>query len=142
MYVNETTDVMVLRTEDLTTEHRSAVIGVCIAAHDNEDFENLFTYIESGGRHFLGYSGSELVSHAVVTTRGLQAGTEATMRTAYVDAVSTRPEVQGRGHGRAVMRRLAAEVDDYDIGCLQTDLRGFYEPLGWELWRGDLAGRS
>jgi hypothetical protein len=21
-------------------EHRSAVIGVCIAAHDNEDFEN------------------------------------------------------------------------------------------------------
>ena len=40
------------------------------------------------------------------------------------------------------MRRLAAEIDDYEIGCLQTDIPGFYERLGWELWRGPLAGRE
>ena len=40
------------------------------------------------------------------------------------------------------MRRLANEIDDYELACLQTDLRGFYEPLGWELWRGPLAGRG
>jgi hypothetical protein len=38
------------------------------------------------------------------------------------------------------MRRLEAEIADYEIGCLETEVRGFYEPLGWELWRGPLAG--
>jgi aminoglycoside 2'-N-acetyltransferase I len=33
-------------------------------------------------------------------------------------------------------------VHDYDIGCLQTDIPGFYERLDWELWRGPLAGRG
>jgi aminoglycoside 2'-N-acetyltransferase I len=49
---------------------------------------------------------------------------------------------QGRGYGSAMMRRLATEVGDYDIACLQTDIPVFYERLGWELWRGPLAGRS
>ena len=40
------------------------------------------------------------------------------------------------------MNLLADEIPDYEIGCLQTDVRGFYEPLGWELWRGPLAGRD
>ena len=40
------------------------------------------------------------------------------------------------------MRRLAAEIGDYEIGCLQTDLVGFYERIGWEFWRGPLAGRT
>jgi aminoglycoside 2'-N-acetyltransferase I len=40
------------------------------------------------------------------------------------------------------MRRLAAEIPGYEIGCLQTDIPGFYERLGWELWRGPLAGRG
>ena len=40
------------------------------------------------------------------------------------------------------MRRLATEIDDYEIACLQTDKPGFYERLGWELWRGPLAGRG
>ena len=34
------------------------------------------------------------------------------------------------------MRRLAAEIGDYEIACLQTDRPEFYEPLGWEVWRG------
>ena len=134
--------VIVAATEDLTASVRSAVIDVCIAAHENDDFANLFTYIESGGRHFLGYQGSELASHAVVTTRWLQAGGRAPWRTAFVDAVSTRPSLQGQGHATAVMARLAASIDDYDIGCLQTDIPGFYERLAWEVWRGPLGGRS
>lgn len=64
------------------------------------------------------------------------------MRTAYVDAVSTLPEHQGRGYGSAVMRHLGANIDDYEIGCLETDRIGFYGRLGWEVWRGPLAGRS
>jgi aminoglycoside 2'-N-acetyltransferase I len=130
-------------TEDLSEARRNEIIDVCIAAHDEENFRNLFLrYIPSGGRHFLGFEGDVLVSHAVVTTRGAQPEGLPVLRTAFVDAVSTQPEYEGQGYGSAVMRRLAAEIPDYEIGCLQTDIPGFYERLGWQLWRGPLAGRD
>ena len=40
------------------------------------------------------------------------------------------------------MRHLAANIPDYVIAGLETDRTGFYERLGWEVWRGPLAGRS
>jgi aminoglycoside 2'-N-acetyltransferase I len=129
-------------TEDLDAATRAAIIQVCIAAHQEEDFKNLFTYIPSGGRHFLAYREEELVSHAVVTTRWLQPEGHPILRTAYVDAVATLPVYQGQGYGSGVMRQLAKEIDDYAIACLETDKPGFYTRLGWELWRGPLAGRS
>ena len=47
------------------------------------------------------------------------------------------------GYGSAVMRRLARDIDDdYVIGCLQTERVTFYGRLGWEVWRGPLAGRG
>lgn len=130
------------RTEDLDEATRAAIIQVCIAAHQEDSFKNLFTHIPSGGRHFLAYQGSELVSHAVVTTRWLQPDGLPVLRTAYVDAVATQPAVQGQGFGSAVMRQLAREIEDYTIACLETDKPGFYARLGWELWRGPLAGRG
>jgi aminoglycoside 2'-N-acetyltransferase I len=69
-------------------------------------------------------------------------GGTATLRTAYVDAVSTLPSYQGLGFASAVMRRLAGDIDgSFAIGCLETDRSGFYRRLGWERWRGPLAGR-
>ena len=131
-----------LATEELTPEQRSSIIDVCVAAHDNEDFHNLFTYIPSGGRHFLAYRGRELVSHAVVTTRWVQPEGVRELKTAFVDAVATLPAYQGRGSASAAMRSLASGIDDYEIACLQTDRPAFYERLGWKLWQGQLAGRS
>jgi aminoglycoside 2'-N-acetyltransferase I len=142
MPVPEQPVVTVLSTEDLTAVQRSSIIDVCIAAHDNDDFRNLFTYVPSGGRHFLGHRGPELVSHAVVTTRWAQPEGHRELKTAYVDAVATLPSYQGRGYASAVMRRLASDIDDYEIACLETGRTSFYEPLGWEVWRGPLAGRS
>jgi aminoglycoside 2'-N-acetyltransferase I len=138
----QTTSVEVWRTEDLDLGARRAVIDVCNAAHDTDAFERLFDhFIPSGGRHFLGRVDGRLVSHAVVTTRGVQSPPGPVLRTAFVDAVSTLPAFQRRGSATAVMRRLGSEIDDYEIGCLQTDLIGFYERAGWEPWRGPLAGR-
>jgi len=134
--------VQTIRTEDIGPDLRASVIRVCIAAHDNQDFENLFSYIPSGGRHFLAYSDDEVVAHAVVTTRWVQPDGQPELRTAYVDAVSTLPSCQGRGFGSAVMRRLGEQIDDYAIGCLQTERTTFYQRVGWELWRGPLAGRG
>jgi aminoglycoside 2'-N-acetyltransferase I len=134
--------VTMLTTEALTPALRSAVIEVCIAAHEIEDFKNLFSYIPSGGRHFLTYRGSDLVSHAVATTRWIQPEGTPEMKTAFVDAVSTLPICQGVGYASAAMTALIAGVSDYEIACLQTDIPEFYERLGWQLWRGPLAGRG
>lgn len=134
--------VMCLETEELTATNRESIIGLCVEAHQEEDFKNLFIYIPSGGRHFLAYRGGEPVSHAVVTTRWLQPEGCRVLRTAYVDAVATLPAYQGQGYGTRVMRHLAQNVADYEIGCLETEHAAFFERLGWIRWRGALAGRS
>jgi aminoglycoside 2'-N-acetyltransferase I len=134
--------VISARTEDLDATTRAAIIRVCIEAHQEDDFLHLFDYIPSGGRHFLAYRQTELVSHALVTTRWLQPEGQPVLKTAYVDAVATAPAHQGRGYGSAVMRQLAAGISDYRIACLETDRPSFYARLSWEIWRGPLAGRS
>jgi aminoglycoside 2'-N-acetyltransferase I len=132
-----------VKTEDLSASTRADIIQLCIAAHQEEDFKNLFTYVPSGGWHFLAYHDERLVSHAMITTRWLQSESQPLLKTGYVDAVSTLPEYQGQGYGSAVMRQLAKDIDrDYVIACLETDKVGFYERLGWQTWRGSLAGRS
>jgi aminoglycoside 2'-N-acetyltransferase I len=130
-------------TEDLDATTRASIVQLCIDAHQEDDFRFLFTYVPSGGWHFLAYYDGLLASHALVTTRGLQPEGQPILKTAYVDAVATLPAYQGRGLGSAVMRRLAEEIEhEYSIACLETDRVAFYERLGWEVWRGPLAGRS
>ena len=86
----------------------------------------------------------ELVGHAVITTRWLRPDGLPYLRCAYVDAVATAPTHQRQGIGGAVMRRMAeaAEADGFEIGGLESELRGFYEPLGWERWRGARAAQT
>ena len=131
------------RTRDLDQTVREAVIQVCVAAHDNLGFEQLFSLLPSDGLHVLGYSHARLASHAVATTRWLQPEGLALLKTGYVDAVSTFPGLQGRGLGSAVMRHLAELMaEEFDIACLETERTSFYERIGWEEWRGPLAGRG
>ena len=137
-----TPDLLTRRTTELDEATRTAVVRLCVEAHQEQDFENLFSYLPPEGLHVLAYVGEQLVGHAVVTTRWLQPNELPLLRTAYVDAVATSREHQGRGIGSAVMRHLATVVTDHDIACLETDRQGFYERLGWEEWRGPLAGRS
>ena len=135
-------EITAKRTEALDAATRTAIIQVCIVAHQEEDFQHLFRYIPSGGTHFLAYREQELVSHAVVTTRWLQPEGHPLLRTAYLDAVATLPAYQRQGIGSTLMRHLALGIADYDIGCLGTDRVSFYAQLGWEVWRGQLAGRK
>ena len=131
------------RTEELDANARNAIVNLCVLAHQEEDFKNLFSYVPSGGLHFLAFQGQQLVSHALVTTRWLQPEGQSLLKTAYVDAVATLPTHQGQGYGSALMRHLAGTIDsEYVIACLETERVEFYEPLGWQIWRGPLAGRS
>ena len=130
-------------TEDLDEKTRAEIIQVCIEAHQEDDFKNLFTYVPSGGWHFLAYREEQLVSHALVTTRWLQPEGLPELKTAYIDAVATLPAVQGQGHASALLRQMAKDIDgEYVIACLETERTTFYERLGWEVWRGPLAGRG
>ena len=131
-----------LRTRELDEATREAVVRLCIDAHQEEDFRNLFSYLPPDGLHVLAAVGEELVGHAVVTTRWLQPVEGPLLRTAYVDAVATSPAHQRQGIGSMVMTQLASAIRDYDVACLETDRVSFYERLGWEEWRGPLAGRS
>jgi aminoglycoside 2'-N-acetyltransferase I len=131
------------QTGELNEPLRNTIIELCVEAHQEQDFRNLFTYVSSGGWHFLAYQDELLVSHALVTTRWLQTENQQLLKTAYIDAVATLPAYQGQGHGSALMRRLASDIDrEYLIACLETDHETFYERLGWQIWRGPLAGRG
>lgn len=131
------------RTEKLSEHIRAAIIELCVEAHQEQDFRNLFIYIPSDGLHFLAYHNELLVSHAVVTTRWLQTKDQPLLKTAYIDAVATLPAYQGFGYGSALMRQLASDIDrEYVIACLETEPETFYERLGWQIWHGPLAGRS
>ena len=140
--MREEISIKVAPTEALDHLIRNSIIELCIAAHQEEDFKNLFTCTPSGGRHFLGYLGQTLVSHAVVTTRWLYLSDQQRLKTAYVDAVATHPDHQGQRFGSATMQSLAQNIDDYDIVCLETERLSFYARLGWEAWQGELAYRD
>lgn len=64
------------------------------------------------------------------------------LRTAFVEAVATAPEHQGKGFASAVLRELATHITSYDLGALSPSEAAFYERLGWELWRGPLGIRT
>jgi len=62
---------------------------------------------------------------------------ERPVRTGYVEAVATLPGRQGEGHGSAVMTVVNAHIrSGFDLGGLGTGSQGFYERLGWQVWRG------
>ena len=129
------------RTKDIIEAERSAIVRLCTEAHQ-ADFGPLFSFLPPDGLHVLAYDEGQLVGHAVVTTRWLQPDNLPLLKTAYVDAVATDPAYQGQGIGSSVMRHLASVIQDYELACLETERVSFYAHLGWEEWRGLLAGRK
>ena len=130
----------VTRAEDLTTVHSAEIISLCSAAYQ-ESFDHLFEMLP-GSTHVLARLDGKLVSHAEWVTRWLQPEGQELLRTAYVEALATAPESQGRGFATAVMKELEAQIGSYDLGALSPSDAAFYEHLGWELWRGPLAIRT
>jgi aminoglycoside 2'-N-acetyltransferase I len=104
---------------------------------DEDDWQHAL-----GGSHFLAELDGVIVAHASVVERSLQlAGVP--LRTGYVEAVATLPEVQGNGHGSALMREVNRLIaTDYELGALGTGSQAFYERLGWQIWRGPSSVRT
>ena len=125
---------------EVVAAERAAIIALCEAAFD-EPFDRLFDLLP-GSRHLLVHVGDRLVSHGCWVTRWLQPTGLPALRTAYVEAVATFPECEGRGYGTLVMARIAEETGRYDLRALSPAVPEFYARRGWEVWRGPTAIRA
>jgi aminoglycoside 2'-N-acetyltransferase I len=91
-----------------------------------------------GGVHVLAFEGEEAVAHGAVVARTLEAGGRE-LRTGYVEGVATRGDRRGLGLATLVMAEVGRViVEGYELGALSdgTGIPGFYQRLGWEMWRG------
>ncbi len=138
--MHKESNIVTARTEDLNESERQEITSVCIAAHNEPSFANLFNWV-SDGLHVVAKHAGTIIGHAMVTTRWVQPEGNPIMETAYIDAVSVSPEYHSKGVGTAVMQRIAESIDGYQIACLETSRPSFYEHLGWERWQGPKAGR-
>jgi aminoglycoside 2'-N-acetyltransferase I len=122
---------------------RAEIISLCESAY-GEDFSHLFEEL-TGSVHVLARDQSgALVSHAEWVTRWLQPADHNVLKTAYIEAVATAPEQQGRGLATAVLRRLSESLradSTWELGALSPSDPAFYARLGWELWDGPLGIR-
>lgn len=124
-------------TQDDRAQMRALFDAIWEGGFSREDWDHTF-----GGLHVLRRADGELVAHGAVVERTLWLDGEP-LHVGYLEAVATSPEHQGHGHGSAVVEALDAIVrEDYQLGGLSTGRRGFYERLGWLLWRGPLAVRT
>ena len=131
----------IARTNELDDRTLRAIRALLDAAFEgrlsDEDWDHAL-----GGVHFVVEDGDEILAHASVVPRSLETSGRI-WRTGYVEAVATRPDVQHRGHGTAVMRAAGEHIrQTYELGSLSTGEDDFYERLGWQHWRGDTGVRT
>ncbi len=125
-------------TEDLSPDEIGSLRALFAAAWPDPD--DAFTDDDwehaLGGIHVLLEESGRILSHASVVPRILEVG-GTPLRTGYVEAVATWPDLERRGHGSVVIREVGDIVrSDYELGALGTGAFAFYERLGWERWRG------
>ncbi len=136
----EVLSVQVIKSQDLSEHEYSEILALCSRAY-RVDFQP-FLKTFHGATHILGHYQGLLVTHALWVTRWLQYASLPPFRTAYVEAVATEDSYHGRGFATAIMRRLAEEIRDFDLGGLSASRHDFYARLGWQLWRGPLFIRT
>ena len=124
--------------DDLRAEEMAALRDLFDAAWRNKDAEFTEQDLANafGGVHFILEQEGRIVSHGSVIERELHTA-DLRLTTGYVEAVATLPSRQGRGHASTVMRAIGEHIDrTFQLGALDTGIPGFYEPLGWFVWKG------
>jgi GNAT superfamily N-acetyltransferase len=134
--------VSTAQTEDLEPDQLAEVAALCETAFE----EPFAAHLErvGPGLHVVAEVDGQVVAHAMIVDRPLYLGHEADVAidAGYVEAVVTRPELRGRGHGTETMRRVGEILAEaYAIGALATGSNEFYARLGWETWTGPTSVR-
>lgn len=133
-------EIVVLTSAELPDGLRRSVVDLCSRAYE-EDFDRYFQLL-STATHLVGSIDGRLVAHAAWVERELRSSPTGPMRTAYVEAVATDPEWQGRGFASTLLSRIPDLVTGFDLAALAPSDEAFYARLGWERWRGPLSFRQ
>jgi len=130
------------RSEEMTAEEERVLRGLFALAWGSEDFSETDWNNALGGLHFVAEDDRGILAHASVVPRELHVE-ERPLRTGYVEAMATRPDLQGRGIGTEVLRAVDDHiVEAYELGALDTGSDWFYRRLGWLRWRGPTFVRT
>jgi aminoglycoside 2'-N-acetyltransferase I len=137
--MSDTPTLTVVPDNDTPAEVRAEIILLCSTVFDTDYAQ----FIESFGRvtYVIARVDDRIVSVAMWCDRWLQPEGMPLLHTAYIEGVATDPAYRGRGIASAVMRRIADEIRDYDLGALGPALPTWYASLGWEMWRGPMFVR-
>lgn len=129
----------VIAADDISPALLAEIQSLCRRAYAGENLGPLWAAY-TADFYAVGFVDGLAVSHAMVVTRWLQAGTGPLLRAAYVELVATLPEFQGQSFASAVMARLGTSIAaaGYDLGGLCPADTQLYRRLGWEYWRGPL----
>ena len=130
----------VIKKQDVSENKYTEILDLCSGAY-GVDFQSLLETFHDAV-HVLGRCNGQLVTHALWVTRWLQYPGFQPWRTAYVEAVATDEKYRNRGFATQVMKRIAEEIGDYDIGGLSTSAYDFYARFGWTSWKGPLSIRK
>jgi aminoglycoside 2'-N-acetyltransferase I len=126
----------------MTHEEEAVLRRMFALAWGSDDFSETDWGNALGGLHFVAEDERGILSHASVVPRELHVE-ERPLRTGYVEAMATRPELQGRGIGTEVLRAVNEHImDAYELGALDTRSDWFYRRLGWVRWRGPTFVRT
>ena len=124
----------------LSQNETREVVDLCSQAFE-EDYSSYLDVFDDP-IHVLAKLDGVLVSHALWITRWMEIKGLPRLRTAYVEGVATQEIQRGKGYATAVMKRLAGEIQEYDIGALSPADTTLYSRLGWEYWQGQLYSRK
>ena len=127
---------------DLTAAELARLLDLFAACWPEEAFSADDVDHAVGGVHWVAEAGDEVVGHASVVERRLEAAGQP-LRTGYVEAVATLPAWRGRGITTRLLDAAGEHIQaGFELGGLSTGVHGLYERAGWERWRGPTFVRT
>ncbi|MFL5738356.1 MAG: GNAT family N-acetyltransferase [Actinomycetota bacterium] len=136
------TAVRNFRSGDMTPEEERVLRGLFALAWGSDDFRETDWNNALGGLHFVAEDERGILAHASVVPRDLAVDGRP-LRTGYVEAMATRPQLQNQGIGTEVLRVVNDHIMNvYELGALDTGSDWFYRRLGWLRWRGPTFVRT
>jgi aminoglycoside 2'-N-acetyltransferase I len=138
--MKEQIDIQVKADKDLSAGECTEIIALTSQAfqRDYTPFMEMFL----NPTHVLGRLKGELVSYVLWITRWLQIDNGPLLRTAYIEGLATELSHRHRSFASQMMKRAAAEIQDFDFAALSTGSSSFYTRLGWRIWEGPLFTRN
>lgn len=128
----------IIAAQDLNKQQRQQIAELCFAAFD-EDPWSQYTFMQTAV-HIVGILDNNIVSHALWTDRVFTLKDCVTVKTAYIEYVTTDYKMRGKGLASQLLRYLTDVLTtlDYELAALQPEDEAFYRKLGWTSWWGDL----